>query len=73
MKEKFFEVNGVMSDEVKLDLINEVLDDYIRVQKHRWEKQVQFRKYKNAEEIYRNLNLLRKIKDQVNSIFEENP
>lgn len=60
-----------MGDGEKLDLINELLDDYIRVQKHRWEKQVQYRKYRNAEEIYKNLNLLRKIKDQINSIFEE--
>lgn len=56
----------------KQEEINELLDNYISIQKHRWEKQMNLKKYKNAEEIYKNLNLLRKIKTQINTIYEEN-
>ena len=58
-------------DEI-LGEINELLDNYIIIQKHRWEKQVNYKKYKNAEELHKNLNLLRKIRTQINTIFEEN-
>ena len=55
-----------------LDEINLMLDGYINVQKHRWEKQMTMKNYKRAEETHLNLNLLRKIKKQINTIIEEN-
>ena len=68
-RKKFF-YRGNMNEKITED-INELLDGYINIQKHRWDKHANMKKYTRAEEIHKNLNLLRKIKTQINTILEE--
>ena len=58
-------------DEDIIENIHELFDEYIDIQKHRWEKYANMKNYTRAEEIHKNLNLLRKIKTQIDTILGE--